>query len=67
MPIRVKIKKQPGLREPSPDARGNGSTPLPRIGEGDKFREMIMKLSKSVARPHSRQLHPPVVACRAPC
>ena len=48
MPIRVKLKKQPGAREASPDGKGYGTTPLPRIGEGDKFREVIKKLSKFV-------------------
>lgn len=58
MPIRVKVKKQPGPREPSPDARGYGSTPMPSIGEGDKFRDVIKKLSKSVAA-HVTPIAPP--------
>lgn len=48
MPIRVKAKKAPGQRDHSPDARGYGSAPLPKIGEGDRFRDVIKKLSRSV-------------------
>ena len=48
MPIRVKAKKVPGQRDHSPDARGYGSAPLPKIGEGDRFRDVIKKLSRFV-------------------
>lgn len=48
MPIRVKAKKVPGQRDHSPGVRGYGTAPLPNIGEGDRFRDVIKKLSRFV-------------------
>ncbi|SPN99870.1 uncharacterized protein DNG_02722 [Cephalotrichum gorgonifer] len=44
MPIRVKVKKLPSQRAHSPGPGGNAA-PLPNIGEGDRFRDVIKKLS----------------------
>ena len=66
MPVRVKLKRQPA-RELSPDRRNYGLTSLPQIGEGERFRDMIKKLSKSVLLPTSHQLHPPVIVRHGSC
>ncbi|PKS09265.1 hypothetical protein jhhlp_003879 [Lomentospora prolificans] len=46
MPIRVKLKKVPAPREPSPGPTNYVYVELPDIREGDSFRDVIKKLSR---------------------
>lgn len=59
MGIRVKLRKAPDQRDHSPDPRGYRNTPLPDIGEGDTFREVIKKLSRCAIVRCARRAHPP--------
>lgn len=48
MPIRVKLKKVPKPREPSPGPSNYVYVDLPEIREGDSFRDVIKALSRLV-------------------